>query len=220
MTLKIALKGVAGEPLRVVHIGRLDAIVGQVRTLPAPTDRNLRRYGRLMFALWQRTPALLPARFGSSARDHAELELMVSARDRTLRRSLQAVRNRAQMTLRIMGSGIRDRGSTAQSSFPTSRSPIPDPRSPERGARFLRARAEAERRANEVPDFSPLRPAVRRWIRSERVEKRQGVASIYHLVPRGSTDRYREAIQRAAADARVRIVVTGPWPAYAFADVW
>ena len=52
------------------------------------------------------------------------------------------------------------------------------------------------------------------------MEKRQGVASIYHLVPRGSTDRYREAIQRAAADARVRIVVTGPWPAYAFADVW
>lgn len=216
-TGRIALTGVTGEPLRAVHIGRLDAIVSLVRARPAPTDQNLRRYDRILFALWQRTPALLPARFGSSARDQAELERMVGARNQTLRRSLRAVRNRAQMTVRILeGSGIGDQGSKALS----QRSPIPNPRSLNRGAQFLRARAEAERRANEVPVFSALRPAVRRWIRSERVEKRRGVASIYHLVPRRSADRYRDAIQRAAASAGVRIIVTGPWPPYAFADAW
>jgi hypothetical protein len=71
-----------------------------------------------------------------------------------------------------------------------------------------------------VPAFAPLRAAVRRWIRDERVEKHDRVASIYHLVPRGSIDRYTSAIERAAREAGVRMIVSGPWPPYAFADIW
>jgi hypothetical protein len=52
------------------------------------------------------------------------------------------------------------------------------------------------------------------------VEKRGGVASIYHLVPRGSADRYESAIEEAARNAGVRMILSGPWPPYAFADIW
>ncbi len=88
------------------------------------------------------------------------------------------------------------------------------------GAAYLRERAAAAAREREVPAFEPIRDAVRRWIRDQRVEKREGVASVYHLVPRASADAYRVAAERAAADNGLRVVVTGPFPPYAFADTW
>jgi hypothetical protein len=57
-------------------------------------------------------------------------------------------------------------------------------------------------------------------VRDERIEKRAGVLTVYHLVPRASAATYRRAIERAAADADAQIVISGPWPAYAFADGW
>jgi hypothetical protein len=57
-------------------------------------------------------------------------------------------------------------------------------------------------------------------VRDERIEKRERVATVYHLVPRASAASYRRAIERAAADASLTLVVSGPWPAYAFVDGW
>lgn len=200
----IRVRGVAGETLRAIPVGRLDVIVGQVRAIPPPTATSLRRYDRMMSALWRRMPALLPARFGTTARDEADVEGIVGPRERTLRRRLRAVRGRAQMIVRIVGTGD------------SPRSPIPDPRSPIRGRSYLRAR----QREHAVPAFDPLRARVRRWVREERMQKRGNVASIYHLIPVGSVDRYRSALEAAAREADVRMIVSGPWPPYAFADSW
>jgi hypothetical protein len=153
-----------------------------------------------MSLLWRRTPALLPARFGTAARDLEDLRAMVRARERVIRRSLRAVRHRAQMTIRLM----------------TTHSDPPATIERWSGTSYLRSR----QREQEVPAFAPLRVAVRRWVREERVEKHPGVASIYHLVPRGSVERYRSALERAAQDAGVRMIASGPFPPYAFADVW
>jgi hypothetical protein len=84
------------------------------------------------------------------------------------------------------------------------------------GTSYLRSR----QRERAVPAFTPVRAAVRRWVREERVEKHHGVASIYHLVPRGSVERYRSALERAAQDAGLRMIASGPFPPYAFADAW
>jgi len=194
------VRGIAGEPLQAVHLGRLDAIVGRVRATPKPTDRNLRRYGETMSVLWHRSPALLPARFGTSARDVEDLQAMVRAREPVIRRRLRAVRHRAQMTIRLV----------------TTHGDPPAAVERWSGTSYLRSR----QREQAVPAFAPLRAAVRRWVREERVEKRPGIASIYHLVPRGSVERYRSALERAAQDAGVRMVASGPFPPYAFADAW
>jgi hypothetical protein len=194
------VRGVAGEPLQAIHLGRLDAIVGRVRATPKPTDRNLRRYGRTMSLLWRRTPALLPARFGTSARDVEDLRAMVRARERAIRRGLRAVRHRAQMTIRLVTTHREPPAMVERSS----------------GTSYLRSR----QRQQAVPAFTPLRAAVRRWVRQERVEKRAGIASIYHLIPRGSVERYRAALERAAQDAGVRMIASGPFPPHAFADAW
>lgn len=86
------------------------------------------------------------------------------------------------------------------------------------GQDYLRVRAAALAREQALPSFRPLRDAVRRWVRDERVEKGGSVATVYHLVPRGSVAAYRRAVERAARKSGVRVLVTGPWPAYAFAD--
>jgi hypothetical protein len=71
-------------------------------------------------------------------------------------------------------------------------------------------------RTTMVPGSEVLRSVVRRWVRDERVEQRASVASIYHLIPRSSVSAYRAALDRAAHDAGMRLVVTGPFPPYAF----
>jgi hypothetical protein len=200
---RIAVRGVMGETLQYVRIGRIDAIVGRVRAIPKPTAPNLRRYDRVMSALWRRTPALLPARFGTSAADLADLDAIVRGRHSVLQSRLRAVRDRAQMTIRIV-------------SPPTPVGARATTRAPQTGIQYLRSRQGEY----AVPAFDPLRAAVRRWIREEHIEKRGRVASIYHLVARGSIDRYTSAIERAAGDAGVPIIVSGPWPPYAFADIW
>jgi hypothetical protein len=78
----------------------------------------------------------------------------------------------------------------------------------------------ARQRELAVPVFDPLRASVRRWVRDERMEKRGGVASMYHLIPTGSAARYRAALEHAAGEEGLRVIVSGPWPPYAFADTW
>jgi hypothetical protein len=166
-----------------------------------------------MAALWRARPALLPVRFGTFARDLADLESMVRHRESLARLRLRAVRNRAQMTVRIVEARIAD----PQSRTPNRQSsiPVPDLRSPARGRSYLRSR----QRALEIPESLALRAAVRRWVREERVERGGRVVSLYHLIPRAAAEPYRSALDRAARAAGVKVVVSGPWPPYAFTGI-
>ena len=193
------VKGLAGEQLRTITLGPVAAIVGEVTVRPRPTVANLLRYDRILTELWAQNAALLPVRFGTILADSSELGHAVMLRGATLRRRLAVVRDRAQMTVLV---------------------PIPYPnrrRTPTRrarsGAEYLRGRA-----ARDVPQLARLRPAVRRWVRDERMQMRGSIATVYHLVPRGAADRYRSALERAARKAGIRLRVLGPRLPYAFSD--
>ena len=69
-----------------------------------------------------------------------------------------------------------------------------------------------------MPGFDPIREVLTRWVRDERVERRDTVATVYHLIPRGSATAYRAALGRAAAASATRVIVSGPWAPYAFAS--
>jgi gas vesicle protein GvpL/GvpF len=228
----LASRGVkAAEPLQTITVGDITAIARRTPRPPNATDVTLRMYDRTLRDLAGATPAMLPVRFGTCFDDVEELRLVLRARQDTFRRALRAVRGRAQMTLRVAlgdrgagigdrGSGLRDRGSGMIGASgsgilrPDPRSPIPNPASP--GTAYLRGRLEARVRQDSVPGFDPIRTAVRRWVRDERVEKHGRVASVYHLVPRGSVDVYRRGVMRAAEAAGLRVLVSGPFPPYAF----
>lgn len=203
---RMTIRGLAGERLRPTRVGHIVAIVGEHRAAPEPTEANLRKYDRVIHVISQRASALLPARFGTAVHDLNELTWILGARQTALRARLKEVRKRVQMTVRMVtktGSGIPDPGFAGSAGSAGSG-----------GAEYLRARA----RAAAIPEFAPLRDAVTKWIRGERVEKRGTVVTIYHLVPRSSAHTYRRVLETTAGAAGVRVIVSGPWPAYAFAD--
>jgi hypothetical protein len=204
-TRRLSTKGMTGERLHRIRVGSMQAIVGSVRAAPASTELNLRKYGRTMSALWRGATALLPVRFGTVVRDVAALEHLLEPQEAALRDRLRAVRRRSQMIVRVIPAP------TPPQSPHAPVSPKPQATS---GADYLRGRLRATR---EVPGFEPVRRAVKAWVREERVENRAGVGSVYHLVPSGSVTRYRKALEAAASDAELRVLVTGPWPPYAFA---
>ena len=131
--------------------------------------------------------------------------VILSSRHTALTRALKAVRGRVQMTIRVIAPG--DRTDEGKGHEERSFSGV------SRGRDYLTGKARV---ARAVPGFAPIRRAVARWVRDERVEHRAGVSSVYHLIPRSSIDAYRRVVHATAAAAGVRLVISGPWPPYAF----
>lgn len=205
---RLDVTGLAGERLTVVREGPIAAFLGELRRIPRPTEDHLRQYDRVQRRLAARIAALLPARYGTDVRDPDELTVILQSRQASLRRQLAKVRGRVQMTVRVL-----DAPSHLRTVAPSHRRPLA-PSLPRPGTAYLRTRA----RAHSVPEFAVLREAVRRWVRDERVDRRGSVATVYHLVPRLSAGAYHRALARRAAEAGVAVVISGPWPPYAFAD--
>jgi gas vesicle protein GvpL/GvpF len=211
--------GIAGERLRGITFDGAVAIVGEVRRRPAASTRNLRQYAAIIESIAARVPAILPVRFGTTFADAAELELALRSRGAPTRQRLRAVRRRAQMTIRIVGSDPDDRRSRGRTPV-TSRTGVRPRNKATQGTQYLRQRLAKLRTAREVPELAPIRPAIRRFVKDERVERRSGVATVHHLIPRAMAERYRGAVERAARQGGVRLAVSGPFAPYAFADNW
>jgi len=209
----------AGERLRAIPFDGVMAIVGDVRRRPAASTRNLRQYAAVVESIAARMPAVLPARFGTTFDDVAELTLVLRSRGATMRRRLRAVRGRTQMTIRLLGSDPSDesyRGPTPV----TSRTGVRPRNKSTQGTQYLRQRLAVLRTARELPELAPIQPALRRFVKDERVERRGDIATIHHLIPRSMVERYRSAVERTATESDVRLVVSGPFAPYAFADNW
>jgi hypothetical protein len=153
--------------------------------------------------------------------DLDEVTFVLQSRQDALRRRLRAVRGRSQMTIRVVLGGA-DSGDASYSSQTrvTGRSRVRLENAPTQGTQYLQQRAITAARAREIPGFAPIRAAVKRWVKDERVEKRASVATVNHLIPRSSVNAYRSAVERAAERTGLRVMVTGPFPPYAFAENW
>ena len=192
---RVNVRGIAGERLRAIRISRMTAIVGDVRRAPAPTIRNLKRHSAIVEALADMFDAILPARFATCVASDEELVAAVRSRAPKLTARLRAVRRRTQMTIRLVAPRV------------------PQPR-PASGTEYLRQRRVV------VPAFEPVRAAIGKYIKEARVERSGDVVTINHLVPRTAVERYRAGVERAAAENNVRLMLTGPWPPFAFAENW
>ena len=209
------LRSIGGERLRIVRLptgalanagrGTLAAVVSD-RPRASASPANLRRYDRVVRELAARFPAILPARFGTVV-EEGELMFILSSRRAALGRALSMVRGRVQMTIRVLSRGDAEGRALAKAEEAGGGAVT--------GRDYLAGKARAGR---AVAGFEPVRAAVARWVRDERVERRGGVSSVYHLIPRSSTVAYRRAVQAAAASTGLRLIVSGPWPPYAFAD--
>jgi hypothetical protein len=211
-----SLSGVGDEPLVVVRAGRVLAAGGWLAQIPALDRAMLNAQDRVVRELHARAEALLPMRFGTSVASEVELERKIESLDPGLRDSLELVRGREQMTLRVL------RAAEAAASARDSDEIVSAGSSEaERGAgaSYLDAR-----RAAAIPsEIAGLTRAVQPLQRATRVERGRVeglVATVYHLIDRGSSEPYRGAItQASAALPSLTVRMTGPGPAYAFAAI-
>jgi hypothetical protein len=176
-------------------------------------------------AIAAEAPAILPARFATTVTGDEELAVILASRGATLRRRLRAVRGRCQMTIRLL-SPLSESESESDEAPLASRSAMAGRTRPRlahgatQGTQYLRRRAALAASARAIPGFAPIRAAVRRFVKDERVEKRAGIVTVNHLIPRAAAPRYLAAVERAAAANHLRLMVSGPVAPYAFADNW
>jgi len=203
--------GLAGEPLRTIDCGALVAAVGPMAESPAVSSESLRGHDAVVRRLTRAVDALLPARFGTLAPDARGLCERLERASADLHEALARVAGREQMILRVFTDGP---GAAPPPSMDGSDAGGP-------GTRYLAGRARAQRAATAIGELAPLRPVLDRFVTAERVERHDAlplVASVYHLVPRGAAAEYATAVEDAARRlSGMRVTVSGPWAAYAFA---
>jgi len=206
--------GLAGEPLRLVRCGDLAAAVGDMADTPGVEARTLRAHDAVVRALAQSADAILPARFGCFVKDEAALRDALQPRARELGEALRVVRGCEQMTVRVYATDTAEASAEAPAAGPSAGAARP-------GTDYLVSRQRERRRAHEVPELDPLRPALATLVRDERAQRHRTpplLASVYHLIERGQAATYQETLTRAAASLDdVRVTASGPWPPYAFA---
>ena len=202
-------RGVCAEPLRVIALADLVALVGDVSEPPAATAAVLQAQDTVLRRLAAAVEGLLPARFGTLLVDDAALTAALDGRRAALVRALGRVAGCEQMTLRVWGESV-----------PAGPAVTPAGGGP--GTRYLTGRRAAHEHARRVPELDPLRGRLAGLVREERVERHDRpplLVTVQHLIPRGAGDRYVDVVNDARAElAPWRVSVTGPWLPYAFGE--
>jgi hypothetical protein len=208
-------EGMVGETLRLLDCAGVVAAAGEMTASPALDATALRAHDTVVRRLAAIADPLLPARFGTLAATDADLCERLTRTGQGLRDALARVTGREQMILRVYVS------EPAATSPPAAS--LADDVSGDLGpgARYLAERARVQRASSEVSELAPLRPVLDQFVAAERVERHQApplVASVYHLLARGTAAAYLAAVEEAARDLPgIRVTVSGPWAPYAFA---
>jgi hypothetical protein len=197
------IAGIGGEALELATFDSLTVVTGQLAASPSVDRDTLASQDRVVRALHDRAAALLPMRFGAAFGSTDDAAHAIRTQASGLRERITAVTRREQMTLRI----------TRASDVPgVVDSPAPSA-SGASGADYLRARARPR-------EIAPLLDGVQHLVRGTIVERGKTagvVATVYHLVERGTSHVYRDAVIAAAATTpALSVHVSGPSPCYAF----
>ena len=205
--------GLAGEPLSFVAARDVVAVVGDMEDPPLATPDAIRGHDEVVRRLAEFSEAILPARFGT-VQDASALMEWLAATAMELGEALRLVAGREQMTLHVFQEAPL--AGDVEASDERAGDPALGP-----GARYLAERRRHWQQKERVPELEPLRPRLDALVTAERVELRATPplrASVYHLIERGRSAEYRDAVE-ANLDlvAGVRLRVSGPWAPYAFA---
>ena len=191
-----------GRTLESVPLAGIFAVCERRSASPPISEAELQRQHSIVMRIAEATPALLPARFGSLV-DETELAAIVRQRAETFREALELVRGNAQMTVRIV---VKKSPSTRAAK-----------RRPESGRAYLEQRLK-----DASPPALPARidaslEGVRPFVLDERRKASDvGMLTLYQLVRRGDVSEYRKRLVRVPG-----MMVTGPWPPFAFVpELW
>lgn len=201
------LIGVAKERLSLVSTDTCHAIAGETTASISSDAETLRAQDALVRQLASRADALLPARFGARFADAAAARQAIEEMQTGLDRALARVRGCEQMTIRLFTDA-----ETAPAAIDADADAEGGP-----GTHYMRRRAAEARHATDV--FDLVRAHMAAHVTDERIEQGRPpvIGSIHHLIPRGTAEAYRARLDELAVRG-MRMRVSGPSPAYAFAE--
>jgi hypothetical protein len=215
--------GLEGTSLLSLAYRGIAAVVSPlVTTKVPPTEDNLWRHEAVVEALMA-DRAVLPVRFGTVLADEAAVQNVLVAHYADFVASLDRVRGRVELGLRVLWELADSEWQMADSSQrPSAISHQPSATS---GRAYLMARLEEERqrrawrrRAEALVEeiYAPLARLAAESTRQVLVTPRLLLTAAY-LVDRGQVAAFRREVEAlSAAYPALRFLCTGPWPAYSF----
>jgi len=221
--------GVCGETPTVVALPSCALVAGWIDERPTVDRASLTTQDAVVRRVHALAPAVLPVRFGTAFADVEAAARAIVALGGLVADRLDLVRNREQMTLRVAGPPSRPAAASARSrrsSLESERaeadasaaSSASDASAGGAGRLYLEQRA-AQRLPLKLQRFAEALAHFERAVRAESGAK-PGVVTMYHLIDRGASAEYIEAANRVARDlSELTLRVSGPSPAYAFADL-
>jgi hypothetical protein len=197
-------RGLGGATLRALERDALAAVYSRHRSLrPRPLPGPVLAHERIVEAMMERGP-VLPLRFGTQLGDERHLAAVLAERRDELLRTLERVRGRVELALRVMP--VPELGRQADCVEQTGRD-------------YLLARAAEKRRGDLAA--RELHPPLATLAVSSRLRENPAPPAVLVAAYLVDTDRVAEFRERADALAAsredLRAVVTGPWPPYNFA---
>jgi Gas vesicle synthesis protein GvpL/GvpF len=181
-------------PLRAVATGDLAAVFAPAGDDGVSADA-LWRHEAVVEALMEGRD-LLPVRYGTRFDDEDAAARAVAARRDDLAAALDRVRGAVELSLRVIEPGAQ-RAAADAASYLHDR----------------RRREEARRAVHE-----PLAAVARASVERPSPDPSELLRAAY-LVDRGAVEQVTELVARLqAANPTLRLLCTGPWPAYSFAE--
>jgi hypothetical protein len=185
-----------------------------------PTEDNLWRHEAVVEALMA-DRAVLPVRFGTLLADDAAVQAMLTAHYADFVTSLERVRGRVELSLRVLWNDRRPPTTDRRKHLGGQRSAVS-------GRSYLLARLEEERQrrawrqraetlAGEL--HTPLAHLAVESTRQVLLTPRLLLTAAY-LVERDQVAAFKQEVEAlSAAYPALRFLCTGPWPAYNFVTV-
>ena len=203
------LRGHEDAPVRLLAHDAIAAVYSSHDWLVLePSEDALWRHEAVVEALTGEG-AVLPLRFGAVVADEAALADELARRSAEFERSLERVRGRVELGLRVLwpeppaAAGVREARLAGDGA----------------GRAYLLRRLEQERRNAELAD-RVHEPLARLAVASERRMRAapRPLLSAAYLVERASVPRFQERVAQLRSEhAELTVACTGPWPPYSFA---
>ena len=209
--------------VRPVNARASTAVVSDCTGPAVPTAQALRDYDRMVRRIAKVAPAILPVRFGTLVVSEHALVGLLDAWSDDLQKALALVDRHCQMTLRLFAptggaspleDGSARAGDAAHSKHAEAAETATNP-----GTSYLMSRSREHAAAQSAPELEPLREAFASIVAAERITRHQQrplILTAYHLIPRTAVTAYRRHLRRLAPALNGRVIVSGPWPPYAF----
>jgi hypothetical protein len=187
--------------LRAVPAGRLAAVCAPASDGQVSAEMLWRREA-VVEALME-SADLLPLRYGTRFDDTATAAAAVEQRQDGLAAALDRVRGAVELSVRVLVPAERD-----------------EDRAPASGTEYLRgkARAASAREAVAQSVHEPLAALARASVRRESGRPGERLTGAY-LVDRDAAEAFAARVAALQASLpEVRLLCTGPWPPYSFAQ--